>query len=235
MFASAAPTRQQQKADVAVVSNCVNTGQVALTFDDGPYIYDEGVTRYLEDSKVTFFLNGNNWACIYDRADELRALYAAGHTLGSHGWSHAHSDALTLDQINNELAMVEEAFIRILGVRPLYFRPPYGEYNDLLLSALSDRGYKKMFLWTDDIDDADLAPVNQSKNVYDQVASSYPAPHIILDHSTYNSTINDVVPYGVAELKERGYKLVSVDACMGGQGEWPYEWVGEPQNGNWQC
>jgi peptidoglycan/xylan/chitin deacetylase (PgdA/CDA1 family) len=108
-------------------------------------------------------------------------------------------------------------------------------YNDLLLSALSDRGYKKMFLWTDDVHDADLAPVNQSKDVYDQVASSYPAPHIILDHSVYNSTVNDVVPYGVTKLKDQGYQLVSVNTCIGDQGEWPYEWVGEPQSGDWQC
>ena len=25
---------------------------------------------------------------IYDRADEIKALHAAGHTLGSHSWSH---------------------------------------------------------------------------------------------------------------------------------------------------
>lgn len=92
-----------------------------------------------------------------------------------------------------------------------------------------------MFLWTDDIQDADLAPVSQSKNVYDQVASSYPAPHIILDHSVYNSTVNDVVPFGVEKLKRSGYELVSVGTCMGDQGEWPYEWVGEPQTGIWRC
>lgn len=92
-----------------------------------------------------------------------------------------------------------------------------------------------MFLWTDGVHDADLAPVNQSKDVYDQVASSYPAPHIILDHSVYNSTVNDVVPYGVTKLKDQGYQLVSVNTCIRDQGEWPYEWVGEPQSGDWQC
>ncbi|KAJ9113021.1 hypothetical protein QFC22_006117 [Naganishia vaughanmartiniae] len=95
--------------------------------------------------------------------------------------------------------------------------------------------YKKIFLWSDDTGDANQATVDESKDVYDEVASSFPAPHIILSHSVFNSTVNDVLPYGVTALKERGFQLVSVNACMGEQAESPYEWVGEPQSGNWQC
>lgn len=40
--------------------------------------------------------------------------------------------------------------IKILGLKPLYFRPPYGAYNDLVLKVLAQRGYKKVFLWSDD-------------------------------------------------------------------------------------
>lgn len=32
--------------------------------------------------KATFFVNGNNWACIYDNADELIRRYKAGHLIG---------------------------------------------------------------------------------------------------------------------------------------------------------
>jgi peptidoglycan/xylan/chitin deacetylase (PgdA/CDA1 family) len=49
-----------------------------------------------------------------------------------------------------ELEKLETAFIRILGLKPLYFRPPYGNYNDLVLKVLSERGYKKLFLWSED-------------------------------------------------------------------------------------
>ncbi|KAJ9112889.1 hypothetical protein QFC19_000444 [Naganishia cerealis] len=234
LFASAAPT-QLYKRNVTVVSNCVNSGQVALTFDDGPYLYEGDLSSHLGGSNATFFLNGNNWGCIYDYVDDIRALHAAGHTLGSHGWSHPHFNSLSSDEMNDELEKVEEAFIRILGLRPLYFRPPYGEYNDLLLSVLSARGYTKVFLWSDDTQDGNEVPVPESEDVYDQVALSYPEPHIILGHSVYASTANEVVPYGVSQLKDRGYKLVAVDACMGVRGDLPYEVVGKPQNGTWQC
>lgn len=72
----------------------------------------------------------------------MKQLYAQGHTLGSHTWSHADVTKLNYDQINSELERVETAFIKILGVKPLYFRPPYGAINDLALQVLSDRGYK---------------------------------------------------------------------------------------------
>jgi hypothetical protein len=41
-----------------------------------------------------------------------------------------------------ELEKVEQAFIRILGLKPLYFRPPYGSINDQVLQVLGQRGYK---------------------------------------------------------------------------------------------
>jgi peptidoglycan/xylan/chitin deacetylase (PgdA/CDA1 family) len=87
-------------------------------------------------------MNGNNWGCIYDFADQIKAAHAAGWTLASHGWSHADMSQLTWDQIHNELWLVEQAFTKILGLKPLYFRPPFGSSNDLLLSALTNRGYK---------------------------------------------------------------------------------------------
>ena len=37
---------------------------------------------------------------------------------------------------------METAFINILGLKPLYFRPPYGNINDLALKVLGYRGYK---------------------------------------------------------------------------------------------
>lgn len=51
---------------------------------------------------------------------------------------------------DSDLNKLETAFIKILGRKPLYFRPPYGSYDDRVLNVLAQRGYKKVFLWTDD-------------------------------------------------------------------------------------
>ena len=46
-----------------------------------------------------------------------------------------------------------------------------------------------------------------------------------------------VLNYAVGQLQGKGYQIVSVDTCLGSDGEYPYEYVGEPgqQDGSWTC
>jgi hypothetical protein len=214
---------------------------------------------------------------------------------------------LSYDEIHDELYRVEEAFIRILGKKPLYvsplsltlpfssstisndeakanflqFRPPYGSYNDLVLQVLGERGYKKVFLWSDDTQDASGASVGAQQGVMDQVIGSYPQPKMVLQHSVLADSestrpfgrqvewipvpfsspssrssssscrlkvlyrilmltaisASGVLNYAVGQLQGRGYQLVAVDTCLGDQGEYPYQYVGEPgqRDGSWVC
>ncbi|WWC71124.1 uncharacterized protein I206_105077 [Kwoniella pini CBS 10737] len=233
---TASPVSTRQNG-LQVINNCYQSGQVALTFDDGPYIYENDVVNSLNGGRGTFFLNGNNYVCIYDKVDEIRALSAQGHTLGSHTWSHPDLTKLSEDEINQELEKVEQAFIRILGLKPLYFRPPYGSYNDLVLNVLAQRGYKKVFLWSDDTGDASGESPSYSEGVLESVANDYPKPHLVLDHSVIQTTSTEVLPNSVWKLQQAGYQLVAVDTCLGDDGEWPYEYVGEPgtPDGSWTC
>jgi peptidoglycan/xylan/chitin deacetylase (PgdA/CDA1 family) len=238
--AAAIPTNSTsfaKRATVQTIDTCANSGQIALTFDDGPYIWQNNIRDSFAGGKGTLFLNGNNYGCIYDYADEIRDASAAGWTIGSHGWSHANMGELSWDQIHDELWRVEEAFIKILGLRPVYFRPPFGSVSDTLYAALENRGYKKVFMWSDDTLDASGASVAYSKSVYDGIAQSFPSPHIVLNHETVETTHSEVIPYAVPLLKNAGYDLVSVDVCLGSNGEWPYEWVGQPQqrDSTWHC
>jgi len=69
------------------------------------------------------------------------------------------------------------------------------------------------------------------------VIADYPHPHLVLDHSTIQTTSTQVLPYAVPKLEAAGYQLVSVDTCLGSSGEWPYFWVGSPgePDGTWTC
>ncbi|KAH9483589.1 putative peptidoglycan-N-acetylglucosamine deacetylase [Psilocybe cubensis] len=51
-------------------------------------------------AKGTFFVNGNNWGCIYDQAnvDRVKYAYNHGHQLASHTWAHKDLNTLTWDQ-----------------------------------------------------------------------------------------------------------------------------------------
>ncbi|TXT10212.1 uncharacterized protein COLE_04146 [Cutaneotrichosporon oleaginosum] len=221
-----------------VVQNCEVSGTVALTFDDGPVGNDLKIANSLKGGKGTFFVNGDNWGCIYDRAADLKAMYNAGHTIGSHTWSHADLARLNKDQIHDELDRLEVAMMRILGVRPVYFRPPYGSYNNLVLEVLRERAYKKLFMWTDDTEDGNRsgADVPYAKSVYDRIARDYPKPHNVLNHSPYDSTANEVVPHAVQRLQAAGYKLQTLDQCLGSAGDHPYiKGSGVDSKYGWNC
>ncbi|CAJ0753334.1 18639_t:CDS:1, partial [Entrophospora sp. SA101] len=52
-----------------IITNCKTPGTVALTFDDGPFNTTRALLKVLKEEKVkaTFFVNGDNFRCIYDK------------------------------------------------------------------------------------------------------------------------------------------------------------------------
>ncbi|KAJ8453657.1 hypothetical protein ONZ45_g19623 [Pleurotus djamor] len=133
-----------------VYTKCTVPNTVALSFDDGPYIYMEDVSNALTaaGAKGTFFLNGNNYGCIYsdDNIRRIRHAYDQGHQIASHTWSHAHLNELNWFQVNQEMEKVDQALQRIVGVKPAFVRPPFGEYNDNVQRVAATRG-QTIALW----------------------------------------------------------------------------------------
>lgn len=87
--ASAIPFSIKRQSSVpygAQILSCTKPGIVALTFDDGPYLYTEQLLNSLVGSgmKVTFFLNGQNLGNINDNAALVQRMIADGHQVGSH-------------------------------------------------------------------------------------------------------------------------------------------------------
>jgi len=119
----------------AGIYDCTVPGTVALTYDDGPYIYTNDVLDVLKqyNAKATFFMTGNNngkgeidnaangWSTIVQRA------YNEGHQLASHTWTHPHLSNLTSQQRKQNMWSNEMALRNILGFFPTYMRPPYSD------------------------------------------------------------------------------------------------------------
>jgi peptidoglycan/xylan/chitin deacetylase (PgdA/CDA1 family) len=61
----------------------------------------------------------------------LKELTNRQHTLGSHTWSHKDLTTLSYDELHDEFWRVEEAFIRILGKKPLYVSLLFPLYSSL--------------------------------------------------------------------------------------------------------
>jgi peptidoglycan/xylan/chitin deacetylase (PgdA/CDA1 family) len=68
---------------------CNNPGTVAITYDDGPYVYTEGVMKLFEarGAHATFFITGNNLgkgAIDENWAGVIKKMYDNGHQVASH-------------------------------------------------------------------------------------------------------------------------------------------------------
>jgi peptidoglycan/xylan/chitin deacetylase (PgdA/CDA1 family) len=98
---------------------------VALTFDDGP---SEGTGQILEilaryNVPATFFQVGAN----VDRLPEAaRAVAQAGHPIGNHSYSHPWFCFRTPGFMRRDIERAQAAIERHTGVRPEWFRAPYG-------------------------------------------------------------------------------------------------------------
>ncbi len=122
---------------------CVDTEkpQIAISFDAawGADDTDE-LLRILEENnvKTTFFLCGY-W--VEDYPEEVQKIADAGHDLGNHYATHPHMNQMTADQIAAELANCHASVKEITGIDMDLFRPPFGEYNDTVISTAYAEGY----------------------------------------------------------------------------------------------
>ncbi|MED1563581.1 hypothetical protein AJ85_12095 [Alkalihalobacillus alcalophilus ATCC 27647 = CGMCC 1.3604] len=182
---------------------------VALTFDDGPH---PNVTpQVLEtlsqfDAKATFYMLGTQVEYYPGLAQEVARL---GHEIGNHSMSHPDMVTLDSERIKHELEETSLQIEEAVGFRPSTMRPPYGSYNDGVISLISDIGIP-MVLWSVDSLDwksRDKDEINKVilNNVHDGA--------IILMHDIHQATA-DALPQLMKELEEQGYEFVTVSELL---------------------
>ncbi|KAH9481128.1 Chitin deacetylase [Psilocybe cubensis] len=208
------PVVEKRQALARVVTTCTKPNNVALTFDDGPWVYLYDVSKALVAANATgtFFFN----ACIYDADSVKRVQYAYqhGHQVSSHTWSHKDLSTLSWDDIHDEMWKVEQALTKIIGVVPAFMRPPYGSYNDLVRQAAAIRG-QVLALWDFDSGDSTGSTPAQSEAAYTQLIARHPSTIVALNHETEETTAHQVLPFAIQQLQKAGYKLVSLAECTG--------------------
>jgi peptidoglycan/xylan/chitin deacetylase (PgdA/CDA1 family) len=120
---------------------------VALTFDDGPD--PEGTPAVLAGLAAlgwtaTFFLLGSQTR----RHPEIaRELVRAGHEIALHGDEHRNHLLRDPRWIGRDLARATATVTEVTGVRPRWFRPPYGVLSGGSLRATARLGLTPV-LWT---------------------------------------------------------------------------------------
>lgn len=117
-----------------------NRAIVTLTFDDYfnslyntvfPMFENYGYkgTAYL----LTEDIGGSNILT----ADQLLEMHAYGFEIGSHTVTHAHLPFISYDEVDHELSQSKTDIENFLGITPINFASPYGEYNDTVKSQIA--------------------------------------------------------------------------------------------------
>lgn len=83
--------------------------------------------------KATFFVVGQ-WVDKYP--ESVKALSDAGHEVMNHSNEHDHLSQLSREQIAADLNACNDKIEAVTGVRPTLIRPPYGEYDDKVITAI---------------------------------------------------------------------------------------------------
>lgn len=183
---------------------------IAITFDDGPVPgKTEKILDILSSNKVpaAFFCIGNR----VDAHPELvRRMYEAGHLLGNHSYWHKNTfDLQSSKKIGQELNDTNDAIQRSVGVRPAYFRPPYGITNPMVARAIS-KGMFKTVGWT--VRSFDTISKNP-QSLLRRVTKSLKSGDIVLFHD-YCEITSEILPEFLEKVAGRGLKIVRVDQLL---------------------
>ncbi len=192
---------------------CVETDkkQVALSFDAAWGNEDTG--RILEilqkhNVKVTFFMTGG-WVESYP--DDVKAILAAGHDLGNHSENHKNMSQLSDEQCQEELMKVHTKVQELTGYEMCLFRPPYGDYDNHVITNAHKCGYYPIQWSIDSLDWKDYGVDDIVKRVVE--SDKLNNGSIILMHNGAKYTA-DALESVITGLQDKGYELVPISQLI---------------------
>jgi peptidoglycan/xylan/chitin deacetylase (PgdA/CDA1 family) len=185
-------------------------GEIVLTFDDGPWPHNTpAVLAALAANctKALFFAIGEHsmWA-----PEILRQVAAAGHTIGSHTWSHKDLAKLSVQDGKDEIEKGISAVRWALGVPPApFFRFPALSHAPEMVTYLGERN---IGIFSTDMDSLDFK-IRKPEQVIASVMAKLKknGKGIVLMHDFQRATA-EAAPELLRQLKVNGYKVVFVKA-----------------------
>ena len=156
--------------------------------------------------KATFFVVGD-WVEKYP--ESVKALSDAGHEVMCHSDTHAHFNTLSAEEIVADVTACCDKIEGVTGVRPTLFRPPFGEYDDHVVTTLRGMGME-VIQW--DVDSLDWKDYD-ARTIYDRVTSKVAPGSIVLFHNAALHT-PEALPSILEYLIGEGYRIVPVSQLI---------------------
>ena len=204
---------------------------LVLTFDDGPDpTWTPKILDVLKKEGVpgTFFMIGSQAA---QYPDIVKRVFAEGHEIGSHSYTHPNMAHVSEDRVRLELSATQRAFESILGRSVVLFRPPYNAdsephtYGEIMpIAVAGEQGYVTAGE-TIDPDDWEIIRTDVSgqkvKLTGDMIAKEveskldYGQAILLHDGGGDRSATLDSLAQMIEALKARGYTFTTVGGLEG--------------------
>lgn len=184
--------------------------EIAISFDDGPHSeITPAVLNILEKANVqaAFFLIGKQ---IPGRENLVSQLHAKGHLIGNHSFSHhALFDLFSSKKMLADIKSMDQLILNILGLRPKFFRPPYGVTNPNLKNAVQAGRYDAIG-WS--VRSLDTVIKDEKKLLY-KVTKHLRPGDIILFHDTSHTTLSILNEF-IQQVRKRGFRITRLDKML---------------------
>ena len=156
--------------------------------------------------KATFFLVGF-WIDAYP--ETVKEISNRGHLIGNHSANHPHFNKLSKADMEKEISVVSDKVKELTGQTVRYFRAPFGEYNDTLMTVLEEQKLTGV-QW--DVDSLDWKGLSGSR-IAERILPKTKNGSVILCHNN-SEHILDALPVVLLGLKNKGLRLVRMDELV---------------------
>ncbi len=183
--------------------------KIAITFDCAWGASDiSEIVNILNKNEVkaTFFLVGD-WIKKYPEA--VNILYENDMEIGNHSDGHAHVNNLSFEDNVKDMKLCNNRVEELTGVKPIFYRGPYGEYNNTVIQAAESLGMKVIQWDVDTLDYTGKTPDEMCDRIKKKIRNG----SIILMHNDTKYTVQGLQQI-IDTIKNLGYEIVPLDELI---------------------
>ncbi len=170
--------------------------------------YTPGILELLAEHNITItFFFGGYWLEKYP--DMVRRIADGNHEIGNHSFTHPHCSQLSREKFREELRKTSDLVFALTGTRPLFFRPPFGDYSNMVIEVSEEEGMQ-VIQWS--IDSLDWK--NPGVDFIVRRIMGHVGPgDIILMHNNGEHTL-EALTILIPKLLEANYKIVPLSKLV---------------------
>ena len=190
--------------------------KLALTFDIS---WGETIPTLVLDIlkeqgvEATFFVSGP-W--VGNHPELAKRIVEDGHQLESLGYQHLNLSQYEKEAVQECITKAHDIIKEVTGIECKFFRPPFGDYDDLVIETAMELGYT-VVTW--DTDSRDWLKPGVDQITRRVLAKAHPGDIILMHASDGATQTHSALPTIVSNLRERGFELLTLDDLLDQEGQ----------------